>query len=334
MIGFPFLIIIVAIFVILFLVIFFSFVPIPLWFSAVASGVRVSLIQLFLMRFRRVPPKLIVEALISAQKAGIDITTNMLETHYLAGGQIIKVVQSLIAANKAKINLDFSMAAAIDLAGRDVLEAVQTSVNPKVIDCPKAGMISAVAKDGIQLKGKARVTVRTNIANLVGGATEDTIIARVGEGVVSAIGSSENYKIVLENPDLISKVVLERGLDSGTAFEILSIDIADIDVGDNVGAALQTDQAEADLKIAQARAETRRAMAIAQEQEMKAKAQEMQAKVIDAQAQVPLAMAEALKSGKLGVMDYYRLKNIESDTGMRDAISRAGDEKPEGNNGE
>lgn len=334
MIGFPFLIIIAAILVILFLVFFFSFIPIPLWFSAVASGVRVSLIQLFLMRFRRVPPKLIVEALISAQKAGIDITTNMLETHYLAGGQIIKVVQSLIAANKAKINLDFSMAAAIDLAGRDVLEAVQTSVNPKVIDCPKAGMISAVAKDGIQLKGKARVTVRTNIANLVGGATEDTIIARVGEGVVSAIGSSENYKIVLENPDMISKVVLERGLDSGTAFEILSIDIADIDVGDNVGAALQTDQAEADLKIAQARAETRRAMAIAQEQEMKAKAQEMQAKVIDAQAQVPLAMAEALKTGKLGVMDYYRLRNIESDTSMRDAISKAGDEAPEGNNGE
>ncbi len=325
MLGFPFLIIVMTIMVIILLIIFFSFVPIPLWFSAVASGVKVSLIQLFLMRFRRVPPKLIVEALVSAQKAGIDVTTNMLETHYLAGGQIIKVVQSLIAANKAKIALDFSMAAAIDLAGRDVLEAVQTSVNPKVIDCPKTGMISAVAKDGIQLKGKARVTVRTNISNLVGGATEETIIARVGEGVVSAIGSSASYKTVLENPDMISKVVLERGLDAGTAFEILSIDIADIDVGDNVGAALQTDQAEADLKIAQAKAETRRAMAIAEEQEMRARAQEMRAKVLGAQAEVPLAMAEALRSGKLGVMDYYRLKNIESDTTMRDAIGKSGE---------
>ena len=326
MIGFPFLIILMTILVVVLMVIFFSFIPIPLWFSAVASGVKVSLIQLFLMRFRRVPPKPIVEALVSAQKAGLDVNTNMLETHYLAGGQMIRVVQSLIAANKANIALDFSMAAAIDLAGRDVLEAVKTSVNPKVIDCPKTGMISAVAKDGIQLKGKARVTVRTNIANLVGGATEETIIARVGEGVLSAIGSSESYKTVLENPDMISRVVLGRGLDSGSAFEILSIDIADIDVGDNIGAALMIDQADADHKVAQAKAETRRAMAIAEEQEMKAKAQEMKAKVLEAQAQVPLAMAEALRKGKIGVMDYYKMKNIESDTGMRDAISKSGED--------
>lgn len=329
----PFIIMFLIIGGIILLSIFFSYVPIPLWIMALASGVKLSLIQLFFMRLRKVPPKLIVEALISANKAGLDITANMLETHYLAGGDVTKVVNALIAANKAKIPLDFSMAAAIDLAGRDVLEAVQTSVNPKVIDCPREGFMTAVAKDGIQLKAKARVTVRTNIRNLVGGATEDTIIARVGEGVVSAIGSADDYKKVLENPDLISKTVLSKGLDSGTAFEILSIDIADIDVGENVGAALQADQAEADLKIAKAKAETRRAMAVALEQEMKAKAQEMKAKVIEAEAQVPLAIAEAFRKGRLGVMDYYRLKNIEADTNMRNSISKdmIEDENYEGN---
>ncbi len=301
--------------------IFFSLVPIPLWFSAVASGVKLSLLQLVAMKFRKVPPKIIVEPLISSQKAGLRVTSNLLETHYLAGGDVLRVVNALIAAKKANIELDFNMASAIDLAGRDVLDAIQTSVNPKVINCPANGLISAVAKDGIQLKAKARVTVRTNIKNLVKGATEETIIARVGEGVVSAIGSSQSYKEVLENPDRISRIVLERGLDSGTAFEILSIDIADVDVGDNIGASLQTDQAEADLKVAQAKAETKRAMAIALEQEMKAKAQEMQAKVIEAEAEVPLAMAQAFRSGNLGIMDYYKMKNVEADTKMRSAIS-------------
>jgi len=302
--------------------VFFSFVPIPLWISAVASGVKLSLVQLVFMKLRKVPPKIITEGLISSQKAGLEGNSNMLETHFLAGGDVLRVVNAMIAANKANIDLDFNMAAAIDLAGRDVLEAIQTSVNPKVINCPPQGLISAVAKDGIQLKAKAKVTVRTNIGNLVKGATEETIIARVGEGVVSAIGSSDSYKEVLENPDRISKIVLERGLDSGTAFEILSIDIADVDVGDNIGASLQTDQAEADLKVAQAKAETKRAMAIALEQEMKAKAQEMQAKVIEAEAQIPLAMSEAFRSGNLGIMDYYKIKNVDADTKMRTSISK------------
>ncbi len=301
--------------------VFFHLVPVPLWISAIASGVKLSLVQLILMRFRKVPPKVIVEPLISSQKAGLNVTSNLLETHFLAGGDVQRVVNALIAAKKANIDLDFNMASAIDLAGRDVLDAIQTSVNPKVINCPENGLIAAVAKDGIQLKAKAKVTVRTNIQNLVKGATEETIIARVGEGVVSAIGSSESYKEVIENPDKISQKVLAKGLDSGTAFEILSIDIADVDVGSNVGASLQTDQAEADLKVAQAKAETKRAMAIALEQEMKAKAQEMQAKVIEAEAQVPLAMAEAFRSGNLGIMDYYKMKNIDADTNMRTAIS-------------
>lgn len=322
----------IAIFAIIVLfALFINYVPIPLWIMSIASGVKLSIVQLFFMRLRKVPAKIVVNALISAQKAGLDVNANQLETHYLAGGRVEKVVDALIAASKARIELDFSMAAAIDLAGRDVLDAVQTSVNPKMIDCPKSGLISAVAKDGIQLKSKARVTVRTNIKNLVGGATEETIIARVGEGIVSAIGSSESYKTVLENPDIISKTVLKKGLDSGTAFEILSIDIADIDVGDNVGARLQTDQAQADLQIARAKAETRRAMAIAEEQEMKAKAQEMRAKFIDAETQIPLAMAEALKTGKLGVMDYYRLENIDADTQMRKNIGGSGAIENSGN---
>ena len=277
------------------------------------------------MRLRKVPPSLIVNVLISARKAGLEMTTSDLETHFLAGGNVKRVVDAQIAADKANIALTFKQATAIDLAGRNVLDAVQTSVNPKVIDCPKTGTIAAVAKDGIQLNARARVTVRTNIERLVGGATEETIIARVGEGIVSAIGSADTYKLVLENPDSISKMVLQRGLDSGTAFEILSIDIADVDVGKNIGAFLQADQAEADLKVAQARAETRRAMAVAQEQEMKARVQEMRAKVVEAEAKVPLAISRAFVDGKLGVFDYYNLRNIQADTSMRDNI--AGDAK-------
>ena len=284
------------------------------------SGVHISLVQLFLMRIRKVPPQVIVRAMIEAHKAGLkSITRDELEAHYLAGGRVERVVHALVSAAKANIDLGFQMATAIDLAGRDVFEAVQMSVNPKVIDTPP---VVAVAKDGIQLIAKARVTVRANIRQLVGGAGEDTVLARVGEGIVSSIGSSESHKSVLENPDSISKLVLKKGLDSGTAFEILSIDIADIDIGKNIGAGLQIDQAQADKNIAQAKAEERRAMAIALEQEMKAKAQEARAKVIEAEAEVPRAMAEAFRSGNLGIMDYYRMKNIEADTSMRDAIAK------------
>ena len=300
---------------IIFLFIFFHYVPFFLWLSAKVSGVDVSLIQLFLMRIRNVPPHIIVPAMIEAHKAGLsNITRDELEAHYMAGGHVERVVHALVSASKANIELTFQMATGIDLAGRDVFEAVQMSVNPKVIDTPA---VTAVAKDGIQLITKARVTVRANIRQLVGGAGEDTILARVGEGIVSSIGSSENHKSVLENPDSISKLVLRKGLDAGTAFEILSIDIADIDIGRNIGAALQIDQANADKNIAQAKAEERRAMAVALEQEMKAKAEEARANVIQAEAEVPKAMAEAFRSGNLGIMDYYRMKNIQADTDMR-----------------
>ena len=306
------------------LAVFFYFVPFLLWISARVSGVRISLIQLFLMRIRKVPPQVIVRAMIEAHKAGLKtITRDELEAHYLAGGHVERVVHALVSASKANIDLGFQMATAIDLAGRDVFEAVQMSVNPKVIDTPP---VTAVAKDGIQLIAKARVTVRANIRQLVGGAGEDTILARVGEGIVSSIGSSESHKQVLENPDSISKLVLKKGLDSGTAFEILSIDIADIDIGKNIGATLQMDQAQADKNIAQAKAEERRAMAIALEQEMKAKAQEARAKVIE--AEVPRAMAEAFRSGNLGIMDYYKMKNVEADTAMRESIAKPSS-KPE-----
>lgn len=299
--------------------IFFYYVPLLLWFSALVSGVHVSLMQLFLMRIRKVPPTVIVQALIEAHKAGLqNIRRDDLEAHFLAGGHVQKVVHALVSANKANINLTFQMATAIDLAGRDVFEAVQMSVNPKVIDTPP---VTAVAKNGIQLIAKARVTVRANIRQLVGGAGEETVLARVGEGIVSSIGSSESHERVLENPDSISKVVLSKGLDSGTAFEILSIDIADIDVGKNIGAALQMDQANADKNIAQAKAEERRAMAVALEQEMKAKAQEARARVIEAEAEVPKAMAEAFRNGNLGIMDYVRYKNMEADTAMRQSIA-------------
>jgi len=302
------------------LLVFFYYVPFFLWINAISAGVRISLVQLFLMRIRRVPPRTIVYAMIEAHKAGLkSITRDELEAHYLAGGHVEKVVHALVSASKANIDLTFQMATAIDLAGRDVLNAVQMSVNPKVIDTPP---VAAVAKDGIQLIAKARVTVRANIKQLVGGAGEETVLARVGEGIVSSIGSSESHKSVLENPDSISKLVLRKGLDAGTAFEILSIDIADIDIGKNIGAVLQIDQAQADKNIAQARAEERRAMAIALEQEMKAKAQEARAKVIEAEAEVPKALAEAFRNGNLGVMDYYRMQNIQADTDMRDSIAR------------
>lgn len=302
------------------LVIFFYYVPFLLWISAMVSGVHISLVQLFLMRIRKVPPYRIVQCMIEAHKAGLqDVKRDGLEAHYLAGGHIERVVHALVSANKANIDLSFQMATAIDLAGRDVFDAVQMSVNPKVIDTPP---VTAVAKDGIQLIAKARVTVRANIKQLVGGAGEDTILARVGEGIVSSIGSSDSHKSVLENPDSISKLVLRKGLDAGTAFEILSIDIADIDIGKNVGAQLQMDQAEADKNIAQAKAEERRAMAVALEQEMKAKAQEARAHVVEAEAEVPQAMAEAFRSGNLGIMDYYRMKNIEADTAMRESIGK------------
>ena len=302
------------------LIVFFYYCPFFLWISARVSGVKVSLLQLVLMRIRQVPPGVIVRALIEAHKAGLrDVTRDDLEAHYLAGGNVERVVHALVSANKANIDLGFKMATAIDLAGRDVFQAVQMSVNPKVIDTPP---VTAVAKDGIQLIAKARVTVRANIRQLVGGAGEDTVLARVGEGIVSSIGSAESHKQVLENPDSISKLVLKKGLDSGTAFEILSIDIADIDIGRNIGAALQIDQAQADKNIAQAKAEERRAMAIAREQEMKALAQEARAKVIEAERELPVAMAEAFKKGNLGVMDYYKLKNIEADTNMRDSFGQ------------
>ena len=300
------------------------FIPIGLWFQALVSDVKISLLQLVLMRWRKVPPTVIVRAMIEGKKAGLELYRDLLEAHYLAGGHVAQVVHALVSASKANIDLTFQIATAVDLAGRDVFEAVQMSVNPKVINTPP---VAAVAKDGIQLIAKARVTVRANIRQLVGGAGEETILARVGEGIVSSIGSAASHKEVLENPDSISKVVLNKGLDSGTAFEILSIDIADIDIGKNIGAELQTDQAEADLKIAQAKAEERRAMAVAREQEMKALAQEMKAKVIEAEANVPLAMSEAFRSGNLGVMDYYRMKNIEADTQMRESIAKPNDKK-------
>lgn len=312
-------VIILCVALLIVLCIFFYYVPFFLWISARVSGVRISLMQLMLMRIRKVPASVIVRAMIEAHKAGLsDVTRDDLEAHYLAGGDVEKVVHALVSASKANIDLGFKMATAIDLAGRDVFQAVQMSVNPKVIDTPP---VTAVAKDGIQLIAKARVTVRANIRQLVGGAGEDTVLARVGEGIVSSIGSSESHKQVLENPDSISKLVLRKGLDSGTAFEILSIDIADIDIGKNIGAALQIDQAQADKNIAQAKAEERRAMAIALEQEMKAKAQEARAKVIEAEAELPKAMAEAFASGNLGIMDYYRMKNVQADTTMREMIA-------------
>ena len=313
--------IVIIVVCIIFLFLFLWLVPLGIWFQALISGVHTSLIQLVFMRFRKVPPSVIVTNMVSAAKAGLKVNQNELEAHYLAGGHVNAVVKALISADKANMNLDFKTCTAIDLAGRDVLSAVQTSVNPKVIDTPP---VTAVAKDGIQLIAKARVTVRTNIKQLVGGAGEETILARVGEGIVTSIGSAERHKQVLENPDSISKLVLTKGLDSGTAFEILSIDIADIDVGKNIGAQLQIDQANADKNIAQAKAEERRAMAVALEQEMKAKAQEARAKVIEAEAEVPLAMAEAFRSGNMGIMDYYRMKNIQADTDMRESIAKPG----------
>ena len=303
----------------IFLWIFFRILPIGLWVTAQLSGVRMSLIQLALMRFRKVPPGVITNALINGHKAGLILSRDELEAHFMAGGHVQSVVNALISAEKANIPLTFKLATAIDLAGRDVFDAVQLSVNPRVIDTPS---VSAVAKNGIQLLVKARVTVRTNINQLVGGAGEETILARVGEGIVTSIGSAHDHKSVLENPDTISKTVLKKGLDAGTAFEILSIDIADIDVGENIGAKLQTEQASADLKVAQAKAEERRAMAVATEQEMKAKAQEARAKVIEAEAQIPLAMAESFRSGNLGIMDYYKMQNIQADTSMRESIGK------------
>ncbi len=300
------------------------FIPVGLWFSALLSGVRISLIQLVFMRWRKVPPSVIVTAMINATKAGLTITRDELEAHYLAGGRVKLVINALISADKANIPLNFKAATAIDLAGRDVFEAVQMSVNPKVISTPP---VAAVAKDGIQLIAKARVTVRANIRQLVGGAGEETILARVGEGIVSSIGSADSHKSVLENPDSISKVVLAKGLDSGTAFEILSIDIADIDVGKNIGAYLQMDQANADKNIAQAKAEERRAMAVASEQEMKAKAQEARAKVIEAEAEIPKAIADAFRTGNLGLMDYYKFQNIQADTRMRESIAEPAKQK-------
>ncbi len=313
---------IMSLLVVALVMLFFRFVPIGLWISALAAGVKVGLFNLVGMRLRRVPPHKIVMPLIKAIKAGLDMDTSKLEAHYLAGGNVDKVIDALIAAERAGIELNFSRAAAIDLAGRDVKEAVMVSVTPKVIETP---VIAAMAKNGIQVQVKAiaRVTVRANIDRLVGGAGEETIIARVGEGIVSTVGSAESHKDVLENPDNISKTVLAKGLDSGTAFEILSIDIADVDVGKNIGAELQIDQAEADKNIAQAKAEERRAMAVAQEQEMKARVQEMRARVVEAEAEVPIAMAEALRNGNMGVMDYYNLLNVQADTSMRDNIANA-----------
>ncbi|WP_408006832.1 flotillin-like protein FloA [Pseudalkalibacillus sp. A8] len=315
--------------VVIALAVLFTFVPVALWISALAAGVRVSIFTLIGMRLRRVIPSRVINPLIKAVKAGLELSTNQLESHYLAGGNVDRVVNALIAAHRANIELSFERCAAIDLAGRDVLEAVQMSVNPKVIETP---FIAGVAMDGIEVKAKARITVRANIERLVGGAGEDTVIARVGEGIVSTIGSSDNHKKVLENPDLISQTVLTKGLDAGTAFEILSIDIADVDIGKNIGAELQTEQAEADKNIAQAKAEERRAMAVAQEQEMKARVEEMRAKVVEAEAEVPMAMAEALRSGNIGVMDYMNYNNVKADTDMRGSIGKATDPKDEDEN--
>ena len=319
------------------LVLILYFVPLGLWIqSGVSIGWgKIGMIKLVIMRIRKIPPRLVTDGIINLHRAGLDfVTSEELETHFLAGGNVANVVDALIAADKANIELNYKTATAIDLAGRDVKEAVQTSVYPKVIDCPTDGKVSAVAKDGIELKAKARVTVRTNIDQLVGGATDETIIARVGQGIVSAIGSSETYKTVLENPDDISRAVLSKGLDAGTAYAILSIDIADVDVGKNVGADLETDQAEADKKVAQAKAEGRRAMAVAAEQEMKARVQEMRAKVIEAEAEVPKAMAHAFREGNLGIMDYYRMQNIQSDTGMRQSISDMDEKENKGDSPE
>lgn len=309
----------ITILIVLLVILFFTFVPVGLWITAFFSGVKVGISNLIGMRLRRVVPSRIVNPMIKATKAGLDISVNELEAHYLAGGNVNVLVDALIAAQRAEIPLEFERAAAIDLAGRNVLEAVQVSVNPKVIETP---VISAVAKDGIEVMVKARVTVRANIERLVGGSGEETIIARVGEGIVTTVGSSSSHKEVLENPDSISKTVLDKGLDSGTAFEILSIDIADVDVGRNIGAKLQTDQAEADKRIAQAKAEERRAMAVAREQEMKAEVQAMKAKVVESEAEVPLALAVSLKEGKIGFMDYYNMKNLLADTDMRSSISK------------
>ena len=316
--------ILILVALILFFILFFYFIPIGLWISATAAGVKVGFFNLIGMRLRRVVPSSIVGPMIKSHKAGKGLSSDQLEAHYLAGGNVDRVVDALIAAQRAEIDLTFERAAAIDLAGRDVLEAVKMSVNPKVIQTP---VVTAVAMDGIQVMATARVTVRANIERLVGGAGEETVLARVGEGIVTTVGSAESHKKVLENPDSISKTVLDKGLDSGTAFEILSIDIADVDVGKNIGAQLQTDQAEADKEIAQAKAEERRAMAVAEEQEMKARVQEMRAKVVEAEAEVPLAMAEALKKGNIGVMDYMNLKNVESDTKMRSSISEASEKE-------
>ena len=308
----------IGIAILIVIIVFFTMFPIGLWIEALASGVHVSLFSMFGMRLRRINPAKIVRALIKAQKAGLKIDRNMLEAHFLAGGNVDRVINAMISAQSAEIPLEFEKSLAIDLAGRDVEEAVKMSVNPKVIETP---VVAAIAKDGIELRAKARVTVRANIARLVGGAGEETIIARVGEGIVTTVGSSPTHKEVLENPDLISRTVLAKGLDAGTSFEILSIDIADVDVGRNVGAQLQIDQAEADRRIAQAKAEERRAMAVAHEQEMIAAVQEMRARVVEAEAEVPRAMAEALRQGKLGVMDYYNMQNVISDTRMRDSIA-------------
>lgn len=312
--------IVVAIFLaVVVVMVFLRFVPLGLWISAMAAGVHVSIGSLIGMRLRRIQPKRLVEPLIKARKAGIDVTLSKLETHLLAGGNVDRVINALIAAQRSNIEMSFEKASAIDLAGRDVLQAVQMSVTPKVIETP---VVAAIAKDGIELRAKARVTVRTNIERLVGGSGEETIIARVGEGIVTTVGSSETHKAVLENPDLISQTVLNKGLDAGTAYEILSIDIADVDVGRNIGAQLQMDQAEADLRIARARAEERRAMAVAHEQEMKAAVQEMRARVVEAEAEVPRALASALREGKMGVMDYYQMQNIAADTSMREGIAK------------
>jgi uncharacterized protein YqfA (UPF0365 family) len=326
-IGFDFSWIIIVVASIIGLWIILYFIPIGLWFTALLSGVKISLLQLILMRWRKVPPNIIVRSMIEATKAGLAYTKrDELEAHYLAGGHVEQVIHALVSASKANIDLSFQMATAIDLAGRDVLEAVRMSVNPQVINTPP---VTAVAKDGIQLIAKARVTVRANIKQLVGGAGEETVLARVGEGIVSSIGSSKSHKEVLENPDYISRIVLEKGLDAGTAFEILSIDVADIDIGKNIGAVLQMDQANADKNIAQAKAEERRAMAVAHEQEMKAKVQEMRAELVKAEAEVPLAMADAFRSGNLGVMDYARYMNMKADTSMRQAIASGDEDEPE-----
>lgn len=321
--GIQYIVLVAILAIVVLVLVFFVGSSLSLWIQALVSGARVGLVNIIFMRFRKVPPKLVVQSKIMAVKAGLDLPTDNLESHYLAGGNVSRVVQALIAADKASIELDFNRSAAIDLAGRDVLEAVQMSVNPKVIETP---LVAAMAKDGIQLKAISRVTVRANIDRLVGGAGEETILARVGEGIVTTIGSATTHKSVLENPDLISKTVLAKGLDAGTAYEILSIDIADVDIGKNIGAELETDRAEADKKIAQAKAEERRAMAFAAEQEMKARVQEMRAKVVEAESKVPLAMAEAFKAGNLGIMDYYRMKNIEADTQMRDKIATPEDQ--------